>query len=118
MSIPISVESPLWDGDLEAAAYLCLAMAATTDRDQFPRGSGSAICRIFHDRKKRFEEARENRMRGVSSLLELGLSAEDCAWAATQANRARDPCGWELRFRTAENRLRVAALEQKDSAAT
>lgn len=110
MNIPISVESPLWDSDLEIAAHLCLAMAATTDRDQ-PFGVGGTICRTFHDRKKRFQEAREKRMKGVTSLLELGLSAEDCAWAATQADKTHKSLDWELRFRTAENRLRVAGSE-------
>lgn len=111
MNIPISVENPLWDSDLEIAARFCLAMAATTDRDQAPFGVGGTICRTFHDRRKRFQEAWEKRMKGVSSLLELGLSAEDCAWAATQAHRTRKPLDWELRFKTAENRLRVAGSE-------
>lgn len=110
MNIPISVESPLWDSDLEIAAHLCLAMAATTDRDQ-SFGVGGTICRTFHDRRKRFQEAWEKRMKGVSSLLELGLLAKDCAWAATQANKTRNPPAWELRFKTAENRLRVAGSE-------
>lgn len=112
--IEVSVVNPLWDSDFEAAAYLCLEAASLTDRDQFPPGSGDMICRTLHDRRKRFEEAREKRMRGASSLLDLGLRAEDCAWAAKQKRRALDPKGWELRFRTAETRLIAAALQPKD----
>lgn len=121
MDTPISsVEIPFWDGDLEAAAYLCLEKAALTDRDQFPPGSGDAICRIFHNRRRRFQEAEKKRVDGPDSLslLELGLSAEDCAWAAEQANRAIDPGGWKLRFTTARDRLKAATPEQKDSATT
>lgn len=99
--------SPLYDSDLEAAAYICLAKAAMTDRDQFPPGLGDSICRQFHERRRRFEAALEKRMRGVDSILDLGLSTEDCMWAAGEAYRAIDRDGWELRFKTAAMRLKT-----------
>lgn len=108
----VSTKSPLYDSDLEGAAHLCLEEAATTDLDGFPPGSGQLSCRLLHEREERFKEALRKRMMGVSSLLELGLSAEDCSWAATQAHRAIDPPGWELRFRIAVMRLTMASLQK------
>jgi hypothetical protein len=113
MSISISTESPLLDSDLEAAAYLCLRAASLTDRDQFPRGSGDAICRQLHARRKRFEDAREKSKKGANSILDLGLSPEDLAWATKQADRAKDKKGWKLRFKTAETRLCTAQAEKR-----
>jgi len=101
--------NPLLEGDLEGAAYLCLAAAATTDFDQFPPGSGSITRRAHHDRKHRFEEALAKMKKGVSSLSELGLSHRDCAWAASKSNMAKNKEGWLLRFQTAENNLRKHA---------
>ena len=85
-------------------------MAATTDRDQFPPGSGDMICREFHDRRSRFLAALEKRVKGAVSILDLGLSPKDFSWAADQAHRAADKAGWELRFRTAETRLKMALI--------
>ena len=42
--------------ELEAAAYICLVMAATTDLGQFLPGSGNAQRRRFHRFRKRFKE--------------------------------------------------------------
>lgn len=98
-------ENHLTEGDLEGAAYICLGMAATTDRDQFPPGSGDLICRQLHARKRRFEEAAKRIKRGVTSLFELGLLSEDCIWAAGQARRAKDVNGWRLKFKTAGEKL-------------
>lgn len=101
----INTESPLRPSDLEAAASLCLACAATTDLDQFPPGSGSFINSLFHDRKNRFEIALERANRGVSNIQDLGLSVRDLSWAISQADRAKDQVGWKNRFATAKVRL-------------
>jgi hypothetical protein len=98
--------SPLLEGDLEGAAYLCLAAASLTDLDQFPPGSGSIACRMLHARKRRFEEAQALVRNGTTALSDLGLSHEDCAWAASKAEMARDQEGWLSRFQAAENALR------------
>ena len=102
------VVSPLTKGDLEGAAYLCLASAATTDLDQFPPGSGNISCREHHERKRRFENAQKLMESGITSLSELGLSCHDCAWAASKASLAKDKEGWLSRFQTAESELRKA----------
>ena len=98
--------NPLLEGDLEGAAYLCLAMAAQTDLDQFPPGSGNRIRCVHHERKRRFEEARILVKKGTTILSELGLSHEDCAWAASMANMAKDQEGWLSRFQSAEKAVR------------
>ena len=98
--------SPLLEGDLEGAAYLCLAMAAQTDLDQFPPGYGNLTRRKHHERKRRFEEARALVKKGTTTLSELGLSREDCAWVASMANMVKDQEGWLSRFQTAESALR------------
>ena len=95
--------SPLMVGDLEGAAYLCLAAAAMTDLDQI---SGDLYRREHHERKHRFERAQELMKNGSTSLSELGLSADDCGWAASKASLAKDKEGWLSRFQTAENQLR------------
>jgi len=99
------VTSPLLEGDLEGAAYLCLAAAATTDFDQFPPGSGVLIRREHQERKRRFEKAASMVKAGATSLLEFGLIPEDCVWAASKANLVKDNDGWLSRFQTAEREL-------------
>ena len=98
--------NPLTEGDLEGAAYLCLRVAALTDRNQFPPGSGDMICRMYYERKYRFEQAQIMVREGIISLLKLGLFHEDCSWAASKANMAKDQEGWLFRFQTAESELR------------
>lgn len=99
--------NPLLEGDLESAAFLCLAAAATTDlTHRFPPGSGGQTRREHHNRKRRFEQARQRVKEGATTLLALGLSPEDCSWAASVADRAKDPEGWRSRFHVAENGLR------------
>jgi hypothetical protein len=98
--------NPLLEGDLEGAAYLCLAMAAQTDLDQFPPGSGNITRRMYHERKRRFEEALALVKKGATILSELGLSHKDCAWAASMVNMAKDQEGWLSRFQSAERALR------------
>ncbi len=102
------IVSPLMVGDLEGAAYLCLAAAATTDFNRFPPGSGDLSRRMHHERKHRFEKAQKLVESGVTSLSELGLSHDDCAWAASKASLAKDKEGWLSRFQTAESELRKA----------
>jgi hypothetical protein len=109
----ISTVSPLHDSDLEGAARICLEEAATTDLD---RVGNRPRRKRGNERGLRFKEALTRRMKGVNSILELGLSAKDCDWAANQAHRAVDGPGWEYRFRTAAMRLKVAALQQKGPA--
>lgn len=98
--------SPLTEGELEGAAYLCLDAAAFTDLDQLPPGSGDLLRRIHRERKHRFEGALTKMKEGITSLLELGLSHKDCEWAASKAHLARDKEGWLLHFQTAESELR------------
>jgi len=100
------IRSPLTEGELEGAAYLCLSLAAWTDRDQFPPGSGDRICRGHHARKRRFEKAKGMVKEGATNLLELGLFPEDCSWAANMAHRAKDKNVWLSHFQTAGNELR------------
>jgi hypothetical protein len=102
------VISPLLEGDLEGAAYICLAAAATTDLNQFPPESGNISRRKHHERKRRFEDALAKMREGITSLSELGLSPDDCAWAARKANLAKDQKGWLSRFQEAEEMLREA----------
>jgi hypothetical protein len=112
----ISVVNPLYENDLECAAWLCMEEAAMTDLDRFPQGSGRLSCQGLHKRGERFKEALVKMKRDAScSILDLGLSPEDCSWAANQARRAVDGPGWQYRFRTAEMRLQMALL-QKSSA--
>ena len=100
--------SPLLEGDLEGAAYLCLAAAAFTDLDQLFPGSGNSQRRAHHERKRRFEGALAKMREGATSLSELGLNPEDCAWATRKADQAKDQKGWLSRFQKAEGILRGA----------
>jgi len=95
--------SPLTVGDLEGAAYLCLRAAAMTDLDQI---SGNLSRRTHHERRDSFVKAQKLMESGVTSLLGLGLSCEDCAWAAGKASLVKDEEGWLSRFQSAENELR------------
>lgn len=94
--------SPLTVSDLEGAAYLCLRAAAMTDLDQI---SGNLSRRTHHERRESFVKAQKLMEGGVTSLLELGLSYEDYAWAAGKANLMKDEVGWLSRFQTAKNEL-------------
>lgn len=111
----MSLESPLYDSDLEGAAYICFEEAATTNLDHFPAGSGNLSRRRSRERGARFKEALERRMKGVSSLTELGLTPEDLLWAVSRAERVIDGNGWEFRFQLAETRLRMALEATKKS---
>ena len=91
--------------NLKAAAWLCLAVAATTDLDQFPPGSGTNKSRRFHARKERFEAAATKLEAGVG-IQEHGLSSEDFAWAASEAERAVDSEGWRRRFEAAADEMK------------
>jgi len=106
------VVSPLTKHDLTGAAYLCLDAAAYTDLGQFPPGSGISSRRKHHERRHHFRKARALVNEGVTNLLELGLSPEDCAWAAGEAHRVKDQEGWLARFQTAERELRRALQPQ------
>ena len=103
--------SSLTDGELEAAVWLSLAAAANTDLDQVPQGAGDHSRRKHHERKRRFEQAL-TKLRTGSSLPELGLFPEDCAWAAEYAHFAKDKERWLSHFRSAESELREASLRQ------
>ena len=105
----VKTKNPLTESDLEGAAYICLAAAAITDLNQFPPGFGNISRRKHHERKRRFEDALAKMREGITSLLELGLSPDDCAWAASKASLAKDREGWLSRFQTAENNLRKHA---------
>ncbi len=98
--------NPLTYELLEGAAYLCLKRAALTDMDQFPPGSGTAICRYFRARRRRFKKACEKMRAGKFLLSELGLLSEDCAWAKAQAHHAKEPAEWSRRFLSAEEILK------------
>jgi len=101
------IENPLSAGELEGAAWLCLNSAATTDTSH-PLGLGSAeyTRREHHARRHRFEEAKKKVESGITSLLELGITAEDCAWAAEYFGRATDTGGWFDHFKAAEQALK------------
>lgn len=103
------IVSPLTTGDLERAAYLCLAAAATTNLDGL---FGDSRHRMHNERKRRFERARTLVESGVTSLQELGLSHIDCAWAAGKAELAKDKEGWLSRFQMAEGELRKVLQKQ------
>ena len=100
------IVNPLMEGDLEGAVYLCLGAAALTDLNRFPPGSGNLLRRMYHERKRRFEQARAMVKKGITNLLELGLSHKNCEWAARAYRAARDKEGWLSRFQTAESELR------------
>ena len=94
----IRIVSTLCVSDMEGAAYLCLRTAAMSDIRNPHRHA-------HHERKRRFEGAQEILKKGCAFVTELGLSPEDCDWAAKQAHFAKDPLGWESRFRNAEYEL-------------
>ncbi|HLM84360.1 MAG TPA: hypothetical protein VK254_04115 [Candidatus Bathyarchaeia archaeon] len=98
-------KNPLTEGDLEGAAYLCLASAAFTDLSH-PLGNSYRL--RHHERKRRFKQALLKLKEGVSSLLELGLLPEDCQWATGNADQIKDSEGWLSRFQEAEKMLREA----------
>jgi hypothetical protein len=81
-------------------------MAAQTNLEQFPPGSGNLTRRMHHERKLRFEEALALVKKGTTILSELGLSHKDCAWAASMSKMAKDQGGWSSRFQAAENALK------------
>ena len=112
--MPETKSQPLTIQDLEAAAYLYLEAAAWTDLDQFPPGVGQLRNREHHARKKRFEQAQEKVQSGVSDLGQLGLTSEDCAWAASKSARAKDSEGWFSRFKQAKERLEQLELTLRD----
>lgn len=95
----------LTDSDLVDAAELCLATAATTDLDQVI-GGGSFSRRVHQARCERFLEALKRSRDGVISILEFGISPDDCAWVAGQLKgMERRTCQLD-RFLTAEKTLR------------
>ena len=108
--MPRKLSIPLTAGDLAGAAHLCLERAALTDFNQFPPGSGGNIKRYWHDRRARFEKARELLKKGVNSLPELGLLPEDCDWAAQQSKRAKHKRQWRRSFKKMADRLQRDAL--------
>jgi hypothetical protein len=103
--------NPLTTGDLEGAAYLCLDASAWTDLNQFPPGLGDLKRRLHRERRKRFEQALQKMKNGVNSLFALGLSSEDCSWAASKADRAKNPEEWLSHFKAAEEALKKAVDE-------
>lgn len=114
----ISTANPLFEGDLEGAAHICLHEAVMARANESLPGYGyynNHYNKLAHQRRARFEDALEKMRMGVESILELGITAEDCDWAAGEARRAVDGPGWELRFRTASMRLKMASLQKKQS---
>ena len=71
----------------------------------FRRDQATQRCRELHQRRARFNQARNKIKTGVTSLSKLGLLAEDCSWAILQAERAKDPEDWRSRFKQAEKTL-------------
>lgn len=98
-------KSPLTEGELEGAAYLCLQAASFTDLSDL---LGNNWRLQHHERKRRFEKALAMTKEGITSLSEMGLTALDCQWAASQASAAKDSAGWLSRFQEAERMLREA----------
>ncbi len=95
-------------GDLLGAATLCIGAACMCHLDVL-FGIGEIHRRNFHAMKRRFESAIALMKQGETSLLELGLTAEDCSWAASNSDKARDQEGWKSRFEEAAEALRQAA---------
>jgi len=87
------IECPITEGELEGAAHLCLRAAAYTDRDGLGPGTGIMAARRHHARRRRFEEAREKMLAGITSLPELGITHEDCEWVINEAGALKKKAG-------------------------
>lgn len=101
-----TVENPLVPGLLEGAAYLCLAKAATTDVSLVVPGAERMIREKLHASRRRFEAAQAKLQKNADThLLELGITSEDCRWAALFFKMAKNPADWKNRFEVARDLL-------------
>jgi hypothetical protein len=98
--------NPLTTGQLDGARYLCLHYAANTSLNQFPSGMGDMKKRALHQRRARFEEALRLMRGGENSLINLGITAEDCAWAISHLKFVKNEKEWVDSFQKAEEILR------------
>jgi len=97
------VDNPLTLDDLKGASFLCTMAASSADL----RGGSSS--QDHRERRDRFEHAITKVIGGATSLLELGLLADDCKWAGgLGSNYVYDRAAWLSRFNTAERALREA----------
>lgn len=106
-----TIKNPLLEGELEGMASLCLKSACLCHLATGPLEKDIAEIhrRNFHAMKRRFKSAIALMKQGETSLFELGLTAEDCSWAASNSDKARDQEGWKSRFEEAAEALRQAA---------